>query len=205
MKKKILFTLGLATLLASATQASQDQLARSIRDAHLETSRTDAQLKATLAAINGLTKQTQGDLRPAYNTYCSEVAKTESAAGWTRTRVQWMASDGRKYFQDWQNTINSIANESLRKKSQKRLNSVKVSYDKVEKSLQLASEKFKPFLSDLGDIQKALAADVTPGGVKAIKSTVKSANWNHQFVDKAVKSALKEMEKMEKSLSSQAK
>jgi len=93
----------------------------------------------------------------------------------------------------------------LRKKAQKRLDSVKVSYDKVEASLKLAGEKFKPFLSDLGDIQKVLAADVTAGGVKAIKSTVSSANWNHQYVDNAIKSALKEMDKMEKALSPEAK
>lgn len=204
MKKQTLLTIGLMTLLASATQASQEQLAKSIGDAHLEATRTSEQLKATLGAINALTKQTQGDLRPTYNTYCSEVAKTESAATYTRTRSQWMASDGRQYFKDWQNTVNGIANESLRKKSQKRLDAVQKSYDKVEASFQLAGEKFRPFLSDLGDIQKALATDVTPGGVKAIKSTVKSANWNHQFVDKAITSALKEMAKMKKALSTQA-
>lgn len=197
--------IGLATLLASATQASQEQLARSIGDTHVETTRTDAQLKATLAAINALTAQKEGDLRPAYDTYCSEVTKTGEAARWTGTRAQWMASDGRKYFQDWQNTVNGIANDSLRKKAQKRLDAVRVNYDKVELSLQQASERFKPFLSDLGDIQKALATDVTPGGVKAIKSTVRSANWNHQYVDRVIKAALKEMEKMEKALSSEAK
>jgi hypothetical protein len=205
MKSNILLTLGLATLLASATQASQDQLARSIRDAQVETTRTSEQLKATLSALNALTAQKQGDLRPTYGTYCAEVARTEASAAWTRTRVQWMGGDGRKYFQDWQATVNGIANESLRKKAQKRLDAVKQSYDKVEASLQLAGEKFKPFLSDLGDIQKALATDVTAGGVKAIKSTVRSANWNHQYVDKAVKSALKEMGKMEKALSPEAK
>ena len=205
MKKQTLFMIGLATLLAAATQASQEQLARSIGDTRLETSRTDAQLKATLEAINALTKQTKGDLRPAYNTYCSEVAKTEAAAGWTKTRIQWMAMDGRKYFEDWQSTVNSIANESLRKKSQKRLNTVKVSYDKVEASLKVAGDKFKPFLSDLADIQKALSTDVTAGGVKAIKSTVRSANWNHQYVDNAIKSALKELDKMGKALSPEAK
>jgi DNA polymerase III delta prime subunit len=204
MKKQILLAIGLAALLASATQA-QEQLAKSIKEAHLETIRTDEQLKATLSALNALTKQTEGDLRPAYNTYCSEVAKTESAAGWTKTRVQWMASDGRKYFQDWQKTIDGISNEKLRKKSQKRFDAVKVSYDKVEASLQQAKEKFQPFLSDLGDIQKALVSDVTPGGVKAIKSTVSSANWDHKFVNQAIKSALKEMDKMEKSLSPEAK
>jgi len=205
MKMKILTTLGLATLLASATQASQQQLAQSIKDVRVETSQTAGQLSATLAALNALTAQTKGDLKPTYTAYCSEVTKTEAAAGWTLTRVQWMASDGRKYFQDWQATVSGIANESLRKKAQKRLDAVKTSYQKVEASLKQASEKFKPFLSDLGDIQKALATDVTAGGVKAIKSTVKSANWNHQYVDKAVQSALKEMDKMEKALSSEAK
>jgi hypothetical protein len=205
MKKQIWITIGLATLLASATQASQEQLASSIREAHAEATRTDAQLKGTLSALNALTEQSKGDLRPAYDSYCAEVAKTESAAGWTRTRVQWMAGDGRKYFQDWQKTVNGIANESLRKKAQKRMDAVKTSYDKVEASLQLASEKFRPFLSDLADIQKSLATDVTAGGVKAIKSTVKSANWNHHYVDKAIKSALKEMDKMRKALSTEAK
>ena len=33
------------------------------------------------------------------------------------------------------------------------------------------------------------AADVTAGGVKAVRSTVKSANWNHQYVSKAVNAA----------------
>ncbi|HNQ89052.1 MAG TPA: DUF2959 family protein [Verrucomicrobiota bacterium] len=205
MKKNALLLIGLMTLLTAAPQASQEQLAKSIQDARSETSRTDAQLKATLEAINALTRQTQGDLRPAYSTYCSEVSRTEAAAGWTKTRVEWMAGDGRKYFRDWQNTVNSIGNPSLRKKSQKRLDAVQASYNKVEASLRSAGDKFAPLLSDLGDIRKALASDVTPGGVKAIKSTVRSANWNHQFVDKAVKSALKEMEKMETALSSEVR
>lgn len=204
MKKRTLVMIGLAALLGSVTEASQEQLARSIKDTHLETTRTDAQLKATLAAINALTAQKEGDLRPVYATYCSEVTKTGEAARWTATRAQWMAGDGKKYFQDWQNTVNGIANESLRKKAQKRLDAVKENYAKVETSLWQASEKFKPFLSDLSDIQKALETDITAGGVKAVKSTVRSANWNHQYVDKSIKSALKEMDKMNKALSSEA-
>jgi len=205
MKNKILLTLGLVTLLFSTTQASQEQLAKSIREARVETSRTAAQLKATLDTLTALTKQSKGDLRPAYNTFCAEIPKTEAAAGQTRTRVQWMAGDGRKYFQDWQATINGIANKSLQKKAQKRMDAVRKSYDKVEASLVQAGEKFRPFLSDLADIQKFLATDVTAGGVKAIKSTVRTANWDHGYVEDAINDALKEMDKMEKALSPEAK
>ena len=204
MKKQTMIMIGLVTLLAAATQASQEKLAKSIQEAQIETAKTSNQLKATLEAITALTKQTKGDLRPAYDAYCAQVALTGTAAVSTRSRVDWMAGEGRSYFQDWQKTVEGISNEGLRKKAQKRLDSVKANYDKIEESLKTAAEKFKPFLSDLGDIQKTLATDVTPGGVKAIKGTVNSANWDHKFVNSAINAALKDMGKMAKSLSSGA-
>jgi hypothetical protein len=205
MKKQTLAMIGLTLLLATTAQANQEQLARSITETRSETSRTSEQLKATLAALNALTAQKEGDLRPAYGVFTKQVANTEAARAWTVTRTKWMAIDGRQYFKSWQATIDQIANESLRKKAQKRLDSVQKSYDKVEASLLEAGEKFSPFLSDLGDIQKALAIDITAGGVKAIRGTVKSANWNHQSVNRAVNAALKEMDKMAAALSPEAK
>jgi hypothetical protein len=205
MKTHFILTIGLVTLLASVTQGSQEQLATSVRETRAEALQTSEQLKATLGAITALTKQKEGDLRPAYQTFVGQVARTQAAAKVTATRVSWMSGDGRKYFTDWQKTIDGIANESLRKKAQKRLSAVQKDFDALQASLQLAGDKFMPFLSDLSDIQKALATDVTAGGVKAIRSTVKSANWNHQFVDDAINSALKTMDKMQKALSSQAK
>jgi predicted nucleic acid-binding Zn-ribbon protein len=206
MKKQNLIMIGLATLLASATQAySQEQLAKSIQDARAETARTSLQLKATLGALNGLTQKTEGDLRPAYNTFAAEVTNTEAAAETTAARVKWMDGEGQDYFKEWQNTITTIANKSLRKKSQKRLESVRSDFDEVKKELKEAGVKFKPFLSDLSDIQKTLASDVTAAGVKSVRSTVKSANWNYQSVDREINSAIKELEKMAKSLSPEAK
>lgn len=205
MKRLSLFVVGLTLLMEFSSQAGgQQQLASSIRDARAETARTADQLKATLAVVTGLTKQKQGDLRPAYEAFAAEIPKTEAAATSTRTRARWMSTDGLKYFTDWQSTIDSISNKSLQKKAQKRMDKVKASYDKVEGSLVLAGDKFTPFLSDLTDIQKTLSTDVTAGGVNAIKGTVKSANWNHRYVDNAIKAALKEMDRMEKSLSSEA-
>ena len=204
MKKQTLYMIGLATLLASATQA-QEQLGKSMQQARAETARTSEQLKATLSALNVLTGQIQGDLRPSYNTFAAAVTNTVSAAATTAARVQWMDGDGQKYFKDWQDSITGIANQSLRKKSQKRLEAVRADFDKVNKELKEASVKFKPFLSDLSDVQKTLAADTTAAGVKAVRSTVKSANWNYQSVDRAINSALKEMDKMGKALSPEAK
>jgi hypothetical protein len=205
MKKQILLTVGLMTLLASATRADQEQLATSIKAARAEAARAAEQLQGTLGALDALTKQKQGDLRPAYNAFAAEIPKTEAAAAWTRARVAWMDGDGQKYFGDWQKTIEGMTNESLKKKAQKRFNVVRKSYDKVGASLKTAGEKFRPFLSDLSDIQKALSTDITAGGVKAVKSTVSDANWQFKFVSREINDALKEMKKMEQALSPEAK
>jgi hypothetical protein len=206
MKKQTMYMIGLATLLASATQAySQEQLAKSVQETRAETVKTSMQLATTLGALNALTQKSEGDLRPTYNTFAAEVTNTVSAAAITAARVKWMDGDGQQYFKEWQDTITTIANESLRKKSQKRLEAVRADFDEVKKELKEASAKFKPFLSDLSDIQKIVAMDVTAGGVKSVRSSVKSANWNHKSVDRAINSAIKEMDKMAKALSPEAK
>ncbi len=205
MKKQILLTLGLITLLASATQASQEQLATSIKDARDEANRATEQLKATLGALTTLTQQKEGDLRPAFTAFSEEIPKTEAAAAWTRTRAQWMSGDGMKYFESWQKSIDGISNLSLKKKGQKRLDAAKQGYAKVESALRSAGDKFQPFLSDLTDIQKILSSDLTAAGIKNVKSTVSNANWRYKSVNAVFKDALKEMEKMEKALSPEAK
>ena len=205
MKIQRLLALGFVTLLPLAAQANQEQLANSIKETRVEATRASDQLKATLDALTVLTKQKEGDLRPAYNTFAAEVPKTEGAAAWTQTRVKWMEGDGLNYFTSWQKSVDSVANESLRKQAQKRLNAARKSYNKVGVSLKDASEKFKPFLSDLADIQTVLSKDVTAGGVKAVKSTVSDANWRFKAVNRVFHDALEEMHKMEKALSPEAK
>jgi DUF2959 family protein len=205
MKKQTLFMIGLATLLASATQASQEELANSMKDTRLEAGRTRDQLASTLAVLTTLTKQEKGDLRPAYEAFTAELPKTEAAAAATGKRVSWMQGDGMKYFEDWQKTVSSINNESLRKKSQKRLDAVKKSYAKVTDEFNEAAQKFKPFLADLGDVQKVLSTDLTAKGVKGLRSTVSNANSHYKDVNRTINSALEEMKGMEKELSSEAK
>jgi hypothetical protein len=206
MKKQTLFRIGLVTLLATATQAySQEQLAKSMQDVRLEAGQTRDQLATTLAALTKLTKQEKGDLRPAYDAFTAELPRTEAAAATTRTRVAWMQGDGMKYFDDWQQTISTINNDSLKKKSQKRLEAVKKSYGKVLTEFSEMAEKFKPFLADLTDIQKVLSTDLTAKGVKGLRSTVSSANSNYKSLNRTINSALEEMKGMEKELSPEAK
>lgn len=184
-----------------AAQAAQEQLAASIKETREETTRTRNQLQTTVNALNALTEQKQGDLRETYKTFAEEVKKTHTDAARTAARGQAMQNAGKEYFAGWQTDVNGIANESLRKKAQKRLDSVRKSYDKSITLLGEAAERFKPFLSNLDDVQKTLANDITAGGVKAVKGTVSDANFNLKKVRSSIFDALKELEGMEKALS----
>jgi hypothetical protein len=203
--RSIVTVFSLAMLLAGAANADQAELATSMKETRLEAGRTRDQLTATLGTLTALTKQEKGDLRPVYQTFTTEIPKTEAAATATRKRAAFMQNDGLKYFDGWQKTIDGINNESLRKKSQKRLDTVKKSYVKVTVQFQQGTEKFNPFLADLSDIQKALANDVTANGVKSLRSTVNDANWRYKAVNGSINDALEEMSKLERSLSSEAK
>src|SRR5947207_2677980 len=136
--RTILTALSLATLLAGPANADQEQLAASMKETRLEAGQTRDQLGATLAALTALTAQEKGDLHPAYEAFTAEIPKTEAAAVSTKVRLAWMQGDGLKYFDDWQKNISSINNESLRKKSQKRLDAVKKNYGQVSDQLKAA-------------------------------------------------------------------
>jgi hypothetical protein len=205
MKKTQLVTLAFATLMAWAAQASQEKLAASISATRSETIGTREQLQSTVNALKALTSQKKGDLRQSYNDYVAAVRDTQAAAARTGTRAETMGKTSKEYFEDWQASVNSIANRSLQKKSQKRLDAARKSYDKVVVSLTEAAEKFKPLLSDLDDVQRALANDVTPAGVKSVRGAASDADWNVKKVRRSINSALEEMDEMGKSLSSQSK
>ena len=122
----------------------------------------------------------------------------------TRTRAEKMQGDAKTHFGSWQKEIDSIANEKLGKKGQKRLDSVQKSYTKAMTKLQEASTSFQPYLSDLADIKKILANDLTRGGIKAIRGTVGNAKFHLSTVRNHIFDAIKELESMEKSFSSAA-
>jgi hypothetical protein len=189
---------------AQATKSGQAKLAENIAEIRTETVRTHNQLQATMDALNALTAQKTGDLRPTYEAFAAAVKNTHAAADQTAARKDSMQTASKDYFGAWGEQVAGIAKESLRKKAQKRLDTVRKSYDKVIGSLREAAEKFKPLLSNLDDVQKTLANDVTPGGVKAVRSTANDANSNMKKVRWSINEAVQELMGMEKELSSQS-
>ncbi len=194
----------LALLTAGVARAGQQELAAAIGETRSEVMQTRDQLQATVDAIDALTKQKSGDMRPAYDKFVAARAKTQTAGDITRNRADKMSNEAGTHFSTWQKEIDGIANASVKKKAQRRLESVQRSYNKVLAQMKEAGSRFRPLLSDLTDIEKALANDLTPGGVKSVRSSVSDARWNLKSARSATSDALTELASMEKSLGTTA-
>ena len=180
----------------------QDALTKAVSDALVEANNTKAQLSSTMGALNALlATNAGGDLRPAYQGYVEHVDKTKQAAEATRARAGQMNNDSIAYFGDWRTDNQKISNQQLRNVSTKRLEDVQKDYKSSFASLDAASAKFAPFLSDLADIQTVLSNDLTAKGLKAAKGVFNKANHDHGEVQKEIAKAIQHLTVTEASLS----
>lgn len=194
---------GLALFGMLATQgasAGQQDLAVSLAITRTNVVQARDQLQKTVDSLEALVKQKSGDIRPAYDAFVAEIAKTQAAGESAKACAQKMEADASTHFGSWQKEVDGIANPSLKKKAQKRLTDVQKQYEKVGSQLKEAASRFTPLLSDLNDIQKTLANDLTPGGVKSVRGSVSDAKWNLTSARRYCYSAIEGLTKMEKSL-----
>lgn len=192
--RRLALTLGLAMLITATGYTDQEALVKSVGDALTEVNATKSQLAATMSSLNALLATKPGDdLRPAYSAYVDNVDKTKLAAATTQQRVDQMNNDSANYFSSWKSDNDNISNPQLHKVANHRLEQVQKNYANAIASLQAASDKFTPFLSDLSDIQTALSNDLTAKGLKAAKGVFEKANHDHGEVQKEIGTAIRHL------------
>jgi hypothetical protein len=196
----VVWTLALFT--AGSAWAGQEKLGAAMRDTRDEIGQTRDQLQTTVDSISALVSQKKGDLRPAYEQFEAQVAKTQAGAAATRARAQRMETEAATHFSAWRTELDTINNAKIKAKGVKRLEAVEKSYNRVTKQIQEAAEKFDPYLSDLADMKKMLANDLSPSGVKALRGTVGDAKFHLTFVRRPLNDAIQDLDKMQKTLTS---
>ena len=134
-----------------------------------------AKIDATLASLNDLVNN-PGDLVTQFKKYSSAVSSLESSAKDVQNKVAAMRAKGNEYFKAWDQQTAQIQNEDIKNRSAARKEEMMKKFTEIKMSYTQASEAFKPLMQDLKDIQTALATDLTPGGVNAIKGAADKAN-----------------------------
>ena len=164
----------------------------------------NASIDAVTTALNNLVNNPSGDLVPRYKAYTDAVAKLRDLALDVKDKAAAMQSKGQSFFAAWDQQLAQIKNEDIRERSADRKKEVQKEFSDINTSYQKARDKFKPFMSNLEDIQTYLGSDLTVGGVQSIKKTADKVNDQAASVKDAITELSKEFQEMGVAMSNAA-
>jgi hypothetical protein len=176
---------GVALLLtALATpglaQASKkgEKAADSLKALAKEVQAGEAQVGAVTSTLDQLVNRQNKDLRKAYKAYDKEVKRLGDIASNARKRRDGLLANRESYLKAWDQDLAKIQNEDIRARSSDRRQKVQVELDKLAELAKKVGESYRAFEANVLDIQRALGADLTPGGVQAIAPVANEARKN---------------------------
>ena len=133
---------------------------------------TSTKVNDVLAAMNNLTFKSEGDLRNQFDAFGSAIGNLDKSNDKLASKVAEMQAKASVYFDSWSNQLSAIQNEELRTRSNARKDEVTAKLADVGASYENVKNSFKPFMSDLKDIQTYLGTDLTAGGLATVKDVV---------------------------------
>jgi len=152
-----------------------------------------ASLDLAVSTLNDLVNNPQADLRPQFKRFSSALGKPGLLADSIRKADQDMQTRGEVYFADWDKELATIQNDSIRSRGQARKLEVLSQYNGVRNSCLEAQKQISPLESDLWDVHRFLNADLTPGGLTAIKDATARVNQLASPVHDSVKRLVGDM------------
>jgi len=164
-----------ALLMAGCVSNSYDKgaaTAAALQNSANAVSETSARVNDVLAALNSLTFKPQGDLRMQFDAFKTAAGKLNLATGKLDSTVLDMRIRAANYFANWTNELATIQSDEIHQRSSARKDEVIGKLSKVDASYQGVKDAFRPFVSDVKDIQTYLGTDLTVGGLDTIKDIV---------------------------------
>ena len=193
-----LLALGLAAVPSAVAADSAERatlVKEKIQSLRSECAQTRRQINATMEELGRLAKG-GNELRPQFDKFKAELAKMQERAGSARDRADSMREKGAAFFADWEQHVNTIQNEDIRKEAGKRLAKRKKSYDKILSTMQDAKMQLVPFMSDLNDVRKLLETELSASSVDSAKSTIRQARWHGEDVEESLTDVEKELDRV---------
>jgi hypothetical protein len=176
-----LISLAAAALLAAGCASSGykkgNKAAESIQSASAGIAALPGHIDQSLSTLNALVANSQADLRPQFKALQSNISKLESAARQVADQRRRVGEETRAFLESWNAELGQIQNPDIKGRSQARKDEVAQQIEAVKRSYSEFDVAFKPFLTDLKDVEKYLSVDLTRAGVASVREPVaKAAN-----------------------------
>jgi uncharacterized phage infection (PIP) family protein YhgE len=130
----------------------------------------NALIDQTLSRLNDLVINPQPDLRNQFNRFSASVDDLAATAKDVDDKAEDMKARGAAYFKRWDEELSKIQNEDIRDRGESRKQDVAVRFERIATQYRQTKTTFRPFMSDLRDVQRFLGTDLTVGGLSASQS-----------------------------------
>lgn len=167
-----------ATSAMSALRNLRDQLIA-------ERTQADKTLAALSEVVNG-----QGDLQQPLVNFTTAINDLSAAQQKVLQRIEEMRGGAREYLTGWEVEVLGVEDPELRHQAEQRRNQVRGNYTRINESLKTGRAAYERFETSLNDLQRFLANDLTPAGVKgaaaSAQKTRDAGNALRQQIDASV-------------------
>jgi len=172
-----------------------DVAAMSMQKAATEVQVEGTAMNQTIAALQDLVQQPNGDLRPAFKRFSKSLDRLITTAHHTEATSQRVREKNAAYFQAWDRQLQTIDYQHIRELSEARKSEVTNRIAAVNQRYEESKAAMQPLISYLQDIRGALSTDLTPGGLEALKGIVQNANDSAVKVQTALDALTAELTK----------
>jgi chromosome segregation ATPase len=171
---------------SSGGQAKESTKAvQGLQESQAQLQKAQTEIDKAIAALDQLSSG-QGDLKKSFENYSKAVADVEAAGDKARARWQNMQARQKEYVAKWQSELETIENPEVRASLEQRRAKIRDDFDKIKATAQGVRDAYKPFLSDLKEIQKGLSLDLSPAGVTGMKPAMAKAKTEGQTLKQEI-------------------
>ena len=124
---------------------------------------------ATMQSLSEVAASATTNPRKAFEKFRDNVAGLESTAAKVRSRAESMKEKGQAYFKQWEQELATVSNPEIRSLAEQRKAKLQETFDSIRKYSEPLKVQFAPWMSNLKDLEKYLANDLTIAGVEAAK------------------------------------
>lgn len=171
------------------------QTAASIQNVEQEARLGKEHVNSTVAALEDMFNNHQGDLKEQFKTYSKSIDKLESQAKRVRKQVDTMASQKTAYLQQWETQMATIESKTIRQTAEQRRKSVEEMFSNVQREMDAAGKVFDPFMSKLNDIRTAMNMDLNRNGLNAMRPVADQAQADAKVINARLDGAISALSK----------
>jgi chromosome segregation ATPase len=199
----ITIAIALVTMVGCAkTFKEGTKTATSIQNVEREARVGQDHVNATMAALDDMFNNQEGDLKEQFKSYSKSLDKLDSQAKRVKKQGETMASTKADYLQQWDAQMATIESKTIRQTGEQRRKNVEEMFTKVKSEMDAAGKVFDPFMSKLNDIRTAMSMDLNRNGLNAMRPVATEAKADAVVINKRLDGAISTLSKAATALSS---